>query len=64
MLSSDEEEHYSSGEYTNHSLSHQFINNRNKNIDSQNDDGGDDEDDEEDDDDEDNSQALVKSIQK
>lgn len=55
MLSSDEEEHYSSGEYTNHSLSHQFINNRNKNIDSQNDDGGDDEDDEEDDDDEDNS---------
>jgi hypothetical protein len=53
MLSSDEEEHYASGANMNHSLSNQFVSNRNKNVDSQNDDGGDDEDEEDDEEDDD-----------
>ena len=52
ILSSDEEDHFASAN-ANGSLSSQFMMNRAKNIDSQNDDAGEDEDDEEDDEDED-----------
>ena len=52
ILSSDEEDYFASAN-NNGSLSSQFMMNRAKNIDSQNDEGVDDEDDEEDDEDED-----------
>ena len=50
MLSSDEEDHFVGA---GGSLSSQFMMNRSKHVDSQNDEMGDDEDDEDDDDDED-----------
>ena len=55
MLSSDEEDHFTSGSGVNPngSLSSQFMINRSKHIDSQNDEMGDDEDEDDDDDDDD-----------